>query len=267
MKLSIVVIIALLAFNNNLVGQSRLLQGRVIPKHLEPLPGVRIQNGDTTIFGETDLEGRFKIKLPEETKTIVLRGIGLEPAIIILNDSCDTLEVIMILAGTYDFMSSNKIDRLRLKEFKHLPELYIQAYNKGLFTKSTVCYSRQFEPNKPILDSIRKEMIKQQKQNKTIFDSLKVGDKVRIPFSTEYNSDGTHRTTLIVYSIFAYKPKYDCIIEAVITDKNHNNNGYNLVCKITSVNLCKPESVYNGKTMKIGEVFVHNMKYFKVLTE
>lgn len=267
MKLSIVLIIGLLAFNNNLVGQSRLLQGRVISKHLETLPGVRIQNGDTTIFGETDLDGRFKIKLPPKTQTIVLRGVGLEQTTITLNDSCDTVEVVMILAGTYDFMSSNKIDRLRLKEFKQLPELYRQAYNKGLFTKSTVCYSRQFEPKKPILDSIRKEMIKQQKQNKTIFDSLKVGDKVRIPFSTEYNSDGTHRTTLIVYSMFAYKSKYDCIIEAVITDKNNNNNGYNLVCKITSDNLCKPESVYNGKTMKIGEVFVHNMKYFKVLTE
>ena len=267
MKLSIVLIIALFAFNNNLVGQSRLLQGRVISNHLETLPGVRLQNSDTTIFGETDLEGRFKIQLPQETQTIVLRGVGLEPTTIKLNDSCHAVEVVMLLAGTYDFMSSNKIDRLRLKEFKQLPELYIQAYNKGLFTKNTVCYSRQFEPKKPILDSTRKEMIKQQKQNKTTFDSLKVGDKVRIPFGTEYNSDGTHRTTLIVYSIFAYKSKYDCIIEAVITDKNHNNNGYNLVCKITSDNLCKPECVYNGRTMKIGEVFVHNMKYFKVLTE
>jgi hypothetical protein len=266
-KLSTVLILVLLTFNNNLVGQSRLLQGRVISNHLETLPGVRIQNGDTTIFGETDLEGRFKTKLAQETKIIVLRGIGLEPTTITLNESCDTVEVVMILAGTYDFMSSNKIDRLRLKEFKQLPELCVQAYNKGLFAKNTVCYSRQFEPKKPILDSIRKEMIKQQKLNKTTFDSLKVGDKVRIPFSTEYNSDGTHRTTLIVYSIFAYKSKYDCIIEAVITDKNHNNNGYNLVCKITSDNLCKPESVYNGKTIKIGEVFVHNMKYFKVLTE
>ena len=60
----------------------------------------------------------------------------------------------MLLAGTNDFMSSNKINRLRLKEFKQLPELYLQAYNKGLFGKSTVCYSRQFEPDKPILDSI-----------------------------------------------------------------------------------------------------------------
>ncbi len=254
-------------FNNNLVGQSRLLQGRVISNHLETLPGIRIQNGDTAIFGETDLEGRFQINLPEKTQTIVLRGVGLEPTTITLNDSCHKVEVIMILAGTYDFMSSNKIDRLRLKEFKQLPELYIRAYNKGLFTKSTVCYSRQFEPEKSALDSIRKEMIKQQKQNKINFENLKIGDKVRIPFSTEYNSDGTHRTTLIVYSIFAYKSKYDCIIEAIITDKNHNNNGYNLVCKITSDNLCKPGSIYNGKTMKIGEVFVHNMKYFKVLTK
>ena len=266
-KLSIVFIIGLVAFNNNLVGQSRLLQGRVISNRLETLPGIRIQNGDTTILGETDLEGRFQINLPEKTQTIVLRGVGLEPTTITLNDTCTTVEVVMILAATFDFMSSNRIDRLRLKEFKQLPDLYIQAYKKGLFTKRTVCYSQQFEPKKTILDSIRKEMIKQEKQNKITFDSLKVGDIVRVPFSTEYNSDGTHGTTLIVYSMHAYKPKYDCIIEAVIIDKTYNNNGYNLVCKITSVNLCKPESIYNGKTMKIGEVFVHNMKYFKVLTE
>ena len=68
-------------------------------------------------------------------------------------------------------------------------------------------------------------------------------------------------------SSFAYKSKYDCIIEVVITDKNHLNRGYNLVCKVTSCNLCTSESIYNGKIMKIGEVFVYNMKYFKILTE
>ncbi len=28
--------------------------------------------------------------------------------------------------------------------------------------------------------------------------------------------------------MFAYKSNYDCIIDAIITDKNNNNNGYNL---------------------------------------
>ncbi len=267
MKLSIILILALLLLNNNLVGQSRLLQGRVISNDLEILPGVRIETGDTTIFGVTDLEGRFEIELPQKTQTIELRGIGLESASIILNESCDTVEVIMILAGTYDFMSSNKIDRLQLKEFKQLPSLYIQAHNKGYFTKGTVCYSRQFEPKKPILDSIRKEMIKLQKRNKIAFNNIEVGDKVRIPFNTAYNSDGKHRTTLNVFSVSANKSKYDCIIEVVITDKNRDNNGYNIICKITSDILCKPESIYNGKKMETGEVFVYNMKYFKVLPE
>src|SRR5258706_5354825 len=139
MKLSIIILIALLAFYNNLVGQSRMLQGRIISNNLETLPGVRIQNFDKIILGETDLEGRFKIKLTQETQVLLLSGIGLEPTKIILGDNCDTVEVVMILAGTYDFMSSNKIDRLRLKEFKQLPELYLQAYNKGLFRKSIVC--------------------------------------------------------------------------------------------------------------------------------
>jgi hypothetical protein len=254
-------------FNNNLVGQSRSLQGRVISNDLETLPGVLIQNSDTTIFGETDLEGRFKIEVPQKTQTIVLRGVGLEPTTITLNDNCDTVEVVMMLAGTYDFMSSNKIDRLRLKEFKQLPKLYLQAYTKGLFKKSTACYSRQFEPDKPILDSIAKEFVKKRRQNKKYFEALNIGDTIKIPFSTEYNSDGTHRTKLIVYSFFANKLKYDCIIEAVVIDKNHHKKGYNLICKVTSCNLCEPQSIYHDKTIKIGEVFEHNMKYFKILTE
>jgi hypothetical protein len=266
-KVTVIFIATLLLFDTTLCGQTRFIQGRVISQELEPLPYVQIQNKDTILFGKTDINGRFKIETPQQTQTLILSWVGLERTKISLQSDCDTLEIIMLYAGTYDFMSPKKIDRQRLKQFNKLSELHLQAYNKGLFTKSTVCYSRQFEPKKSILDSIRQEMIKQQKQNKITFDTLKVGDKVRIPFSTEYNSDGTHRTTLIVYSIFAYKLKYDCIIEAVITDKNYNNNGYNLVCKITSDNLCKSESVYNGKTMKIGEVFVHNMKYFKVLTE
>ena len=66
-KLSIIIILLLLTFYNNLVGQSRILQGRIISNDLETLPGVRIQNVDTVIFGETDLEGRFKIKVPQKT--------------------------------------------------------------------------------------------------------------------------------------------------------------------------------------------------------
>ncbi len=234
---------------------------------METLARVRIQNVDKIILGETDLEGRFKIELPHENQILLLSGVGLEPTKIILGGNCDTVEVVMMLSGTYDFMSSNKIDRLRLKEFKQLPELYLQAYNKGLFRKSTVCYSRQFEPDKPILDSISKEIVKQQRQNKKTFEALKIGDIIKIPFSTEYNSDGTHRTKLIVYSFLTFKLKYDCIIEAVITDKNHHNKGYNLICKVTSCNLCQPESIYHDKTMKIGEVFEHNIKYFKILSE
>src|SRR5438552_1975900 len=65
-KVSIVILIALLTFDNNLVGQSRVLQGRVISNYLETLAGVRIQNVDTLILGETNLDGRFKIELPQK---------------------------------------------------------------------------------------------------------------------------------------------------------------------------------------------------------
>ena len=140
-KLSIVILIALLTFYNTLVWDNiRILQGRILSNDLETLSGVQIQNIDKIILGETDLEGKFKIKLPQKTQILLLSGIGLEPTTIILNDNCDTIEVVMILAGTYDFMSSKKIDKFRLKIFKQLPELYFQAYNRGLFRRHILLF-------------------------------------------------------------------------------------------------------------------------------
>ena len=176
MKTSIIFIIILFAITHKLNGQNRIIQGRVLSEDLEPLYKVRIQSIDTTLFGETDLDGRFKIEIPQKTQTLFLSWVGLERTNIKLKNYCDTLEIIMLYAGTYDFMSPKKIDRHRLERFKKLPELHLKAYDKGLFSKETICYSNEFEPHKPRFDEIQRQTIKKEVQIKQIFEKVNIGD-------------------------------------------------------------------------------------------
>jgi len=107
-KLTVIFIATLLLFDTTLCGQTRLIQGRVISQDLEPLPDVHIQNKDTVLFGKTDINGRFKIEIPQQTQTLILSWIGFERTNIELKSDCDTLEIIMLYAGTYDFMSPKR---------------------------------------------------------------------------------------------------------------------------------------------------------------
>jgi hypothetical protein len=53
----------------------------------------------------------------------------------------------MLLRGTYDFKTPKKVDRLRMKRFKKLPELHKEAFAKGIFKTDKVCYTQEFMPN------------------------------------------------------------------------------------------------------------------------
>ena len=88
---------------------------------------------DTVEVGRTDLNGFFQIDIPVSVKKILFRAVGIDPATIELVDKCDEVEVVMMLSGTYDFITLKKVDRLRMKRFKKLPELHKEAFEKGIF--------------------------------------------------------------------------------------------------------------------------------------
>ena len=248
-------------------GQTRTITGKVIDEYFEPLPQVRILNRDTVQLGTTDKDGNFRIELPEGTNELILSFIGMEWTLLKVPINCDKIEVIMMLEGTYDFMSNRKVDRQRKKRFDELPRLHSNAIAKGIFYESP-CFTREFDPHKPRLDEISKELKVQKAQIKELFKSLQIGDSVSIPFPTSYRDDGTDRTTLNYYSFIADKKHFDCVINAVIVDKDRSKRGYNITCKVTSCDLCKHgQLVFQQKEMVIGRVFKYNMKYFKVLVK
>jgi hypothetical protein len=274
-KTIITFIIVLLCFGYRLNAQARVVYGRVIGDgDLEPVIGVLIENNDHVKLGQTGMDGRFKISVPQNTERLSFRYIGYEPLNITLTGDCDSVEVVMMESGTHDFESSRKIDRERLKQFNALAGLHLQAYHKGVFTKPTACYYTQFVPHKPALDSIQKEMDKETRRVKLIFEKLNVGDTVKIPLSIPYGRKSADTVNLSYYSrdLTYYSRsvsgnKFDCIIKGIIISKNRHRRGFHLVFEVTDCDLHKKTAVFENRVMKIGEVFTCNMGYFKILNE
>jgi hypothetical protein len=265
--LNFLLVLFLFSAQNNLVSGQKIINGRVLDEDLEPLPGAFIFNQDTIKLVETNGDGFFELTiLPESVKKLIFGYVGCEWTTVILSDDCNYLEVILLYAGTYDFMSSRKIDRLRKKAFDRLGELHHIAFTRGLFKKDSVCYTREFIPEKPNLDRISKWMSKQVKQNKKRFSDSKIGDTIKIPFSASFNCDGTKRTCLIPYSYFANMEKYDCIINGQILSKNRHKGFHNIVFKVIDCNSCiKPSPIFDNKEMVPGAIFEYDIVFHKVL--
>lgn len=271
MKITIILLLAVLIFNLNLNGQTRTIIGRVISEDFEPLPILDIKNSDTVLIGKTDMDGYFKISISQEIDRLLFSYVGMEWTEISLKKDCDTIEVLIMNDVIYDFITLKKIDRLRKKRFDNLPNLHSDAVKNGLFENNNICYERVFEeynPPKLVLDSIKKENKLKRKQIKDTFKGLVLGDNIRIPYSGSWRDDGTDRTTLHSFSCGVDGEDFECIIKGVITEKNKRKGGYNIVYRVIDCNNCHYDNiVLNGKELKEGELIEYNMKYFKVLID
>jgi hypothetical protein len=260
MKISIILILTILFFNLNLNGQTRTIFGRVISEDLEPLPGLDIENSENVLLGKTDMDGRFKISIPQETDSLLFRYVGMEWTDIRLKKDCDTVEVVMMHGVIYDFMTSRKIDRLRKKRFENLPNLHSDAVENGLFENNKICYDRDFEAYKPDLDGINKELKELKKANKNDFKDLNKGDIIKIPFGLDSSEKriSTH-----------YSPCKNCTEEDynyVIKGEIINKHRRKLTLEIKITEMQPYDSLeYRGKILTVGSDFKYEMKYFEVI--
>lgn len=146
MKKILIIFIVLSVSACSLYSQNKTIKGRVISDQLETIPGVLILVNDTIEVGKTDINGFFQIDIPVSEKKLLFIYVGLEPTKIELIDKCDEVEVVMMLSCTYDFITLKKVDKLRMKIFKKLPELHKEAYEKGIFKTDNACYTQEFIP-------------------------------------------------------------------------------------------------------------------------
>jgi hypothetical protein len=260
MKISIILVLTVLFFNLNLNGQTRTIIGRVISEDLESLPMLDIRDSDSLLLGKTDMDGRFKISIPQETDSLMFRYIGMEWTDIRLKEDCDTIEVVMMYHAIYDFMTSRKIDRLRKKRFDNLPYLHSDAIKNGLFNHNQMCYDRAFEAHKPDLDRIGRELKENRKANKHDFINLGVGDTIKIPFGL----DSSKKRISTTYSpcVTCTEEDYDYIIEGKIINKHRRK----LTLEIKITEMQPYDSLeYRGKVLNVGSDFKYEMKYFEVI--
>ena len=146
MQRPLILIASLLFLTFDTTAQIRIITGMVIDKDLNPISQVHIQSADTTLVSKYDINGQFRISIPVGTKSLTIGDVGFESASINLTDSCNQLEIVLLLSGTYDFISLKKVDKLRMKKFKKLPELHFAAYQKGIFRSDSACYTQSFIP-------------------------------------------------------------------------------------------------------------------------
>lgn len=124
--------------------QNKIIKGRVVDDNLETLPYVSIVINDTIKVGRTDLNGFFQIDIPVSVKKISFESVGLDPATVKLLDKCEEVEVVMMLSGTYDFITLKRVDKLRMKTFRKLSKLHREAFEKGIFKTDKACYTQEF---------------------------------------------------------------------------------------------------------------------------
>ena len=133
-----------LSFETSCAQPTKTLTGRILNDRLETVPRANIYARDTTVIGTTDMDGYFKIDVPSNTNTLIFAFVGMEWTTVKLSADCSNFEVILLLASSYDFMSVRRVNRQEFKRFKHLPQIYQEAYEKGLFKSRIPCASPIF---------------------------------------------------------------------------------------------------------------------------
>ena len=140
----LIICIVLLVSTISLYSQNKMIKGRVIDEDLETSPFVSIRVNDSIEVGKTDINGFFQLQIPDSVNNLLFNTVGAELAYVKLIDGCNDVELIMMFAGTYDFMTLKKVDRHRKRRFKKLPELHKEAFLKGLFKDVKACHTLEF---------------------------------------------------------------------------------------------------------------------------
>ena len=156
MRLIAIFIFLILFVKINAFGQTRLITGKIITSDFYPNYQANIYDTDSTLLVTADANGDFKINIPIGTKSLIVRAVMMEQKHIVVPINCNHLEIIMITSGSYDYMPAHKIDLLRKKEFKKLPRLFLDAFNKGIFKSNKPCYDDIFIPLNKNLKEIHK---------------------------------------------------------------------------------------------------------------
>ena len=132
---------------NAIYSQNRAIQGKVIYDNyndFDPIPYADIIINDSIKIGRTGIDGCFQFETSLPVNKLTISSVGVEDADLIISDNCNNIELIMISLPHRCFMSLRKINKERRKNYKNLPRLHKEAYEKGIFQSPYACYIQEF---------------------------------------------------------------------------------------------------------------------------
>lgn len=186
----------------------------------------------------------------------------MERADIRLKKDCEFIEILIMYHTPYHHKSSKKIDRLRKKRYDNLVKRHSEAVQQGLFQRNTFCYERSFNPIKPELDKIKKDLKALRKENLTQFKNLQVGDVVKIPFG--FDSSGKSVETHYAICRDCTENDYEYVVQGKIVNKYRKD----LTLEVRLLKILPHDSIeYRGKILKVADTFKYQMKYFNVIID
>ncbi|WP_370090441.1 hypothetical protein [Ekhidna sp.] len=149
-KANLILTLSFILFNLTTNAQTTTLKGKIIisdPRYVKGVdsefllaPEAIIYSADTIKLGTTNKRGIFEIEVPSSTSKIIVSWVGYDLEPIELSGTCDFIEVVLIPAVIYDFVSLKRANKLNQRHRKKwLPELYQQASEQGFITSENPC--------------------------------------------------------------------------------------------------------------------------------
>lgn len=124
----------------------KIIKGIVVDDFdFEPVMFADIRYNDSINIGRTDLNGAFRVIVPDSIKTLTFMSVGFEPMKVELCDD-DYLEVIMISESSDCFLTIDESNEKTKKRFNQLDKLRKEALKRGIFQNKKPCYKQIFVP-------------------------------------------------------------------------------------------------------------------------
>ena len=123
----------------NCNAQSKIISGKIIDEHFEPLTNAVIQTLDSLIFVKADNLGYYEIEVPITTEKLNAWYVAMESNTFSVKDKCNVniilLDDLIIEFNTVE--ESKKFYNKRVK--KGLKPLYKKAIKEGVFNIEKPC--------------------------------------------------------------------------------------------------------------------------------
>lgn len=134
----IVTLIIIFCSCTNSFGQNKIISGRIVDEHFNPLADAVIQTLDSAFIARADKDGNYVLTVPNKTKKIKAWAVGVETETFKLSNNCK-FNMILLDDIIAEFETKAAHQERYKKRKRGLPRLYKEAINKGIINENKPC--------------------------------------------------------------------------------------------------------------------------------